>query len=293
MTAIPITATLTEPLHHGAGTAGNTSLLRTQDIVLPGGRHALVPFVSGNSLRHLLRDALAWSIVDTLAVPDQSLHKQVVDLLWSGGAITSTGAETDLGMRRAVDDVLPSLALLGYAAGADIIAGTYYSPNLHLVCSENAWRLPPPWRDHPLAARGAGSYRGEEFGTRHDVSGTAVDRYVAMLGDITAPKTTQMIYDVQVIKPGAVLTGVAHVTAAATLDQQTVLAAAWDLAAPAGPDAVRTTHLGAKSATGYGTCRLDIDLSGLSTHPDPLTWWHEHLAGRADEVVPLLDRLAR
>ncbi len=75
-------ATLTSPLHHGAGTAGNTSLLRAQDIITPDGRHASVPYVSGNSLRHQLRDALAWHAVRTVGVADGSLSKAAVDLLW-------------------------------------------------------------------------------------------------------------------------------------------------------------------------------------------------------------------
>lgn len=291
-TPIPIAATVIEPLHHGSGVSGNTSLLRTQDIVLPDGRHALVPYVSGNSLRHLLRSALAWSLVEQLGIEDNSLSKLVVDLLWSGGAITSSGAENDLQLRRDADTLAPFLGLLGYVSSNDIIAGTFLSTNLHLVCSENAWRLRGPWRDHPLTLRGAGSYRGEEFGTRMDVSGSPVDRFVAMLADATAPKTTQMIYDIQVIKPGAVLVGTAHVTEAATREHQTMLAAAWDLAAPRGDDGVRTIRLGAKSASGFGSCLLDVDLVGLDAHPEPLAWWCQHVEDHASDILPLLVRVA-
>lgn len=291
MTAIPITATLTEPMHHGAGTSGNTSLLRTQDVALPDGRHALVPFLSGNSLRHKLRDALAWDLVTTLGIDDGALRKQVVDLLWSGGAITSTGAETDLDTRRAVESMAPVLSLLGYAAGSEIVAGTWYSPNLHLVCAENAWRQ-PAFAQHPFATRGAGSYRGEEFGTRHDITGTPVDRFLGILGDQVAPKTTQMIYDVQVINAGAILHGVGHLTPAATAAQATTLAAAWDLAAPTA-DGARVTHLGAKSAHGYGACHIDIDLDALGAEDDPVGWWRDTLTEHAADIIPLLDRLTK
>ena len=50
-------ATLTAPFAHGAGNAGNTRLLRTQDVVLPDGTAARVPFLSAGSIRHGLRDA--------------------------------------------------------------------------------------------------------------------------------------------------------------------------------------------------------------------------------------------
>ena len=287
MTKIEFTATLTEPLHHGAGTSGNTSLLRTQDVILPDGRQALVPFLSGNSLRHWLRSAIAWDIATHLNLPEQSLPKRVVDLLWSGGAITSTGAETNLDVRREIATLQPHLALMGYSAGSDITAGTLHMPNLHLVCAENAWRLPARFTAHPLAKRGAGSYRGEEFGTRHDVTGTAVDRYVELLGHVVAPKTTQMIYDMQVVKPGAILTGTIHLTPAANVDQKRMLAAGIDLAAPRGADGVRRTHLGAKAGAGYGACVIDTD-PPFGTTGDPLDWWHTHLDTHRDAILHAL-----
>lgn len=61
--------------------------------------------------------------------------------------------------------------------------------------------------------------------------------------------------------------------------------------APTDADGVRHTHLGAKAGTGYGACRLDIDLSALHTHPDPLGWWRDHLTARGDEVIAMVERL--
>lgn len=278
-TDITYTATLTSPLHHGAGTAGNTSLLRTQDIVTPDGRQASVPYVSGNSVRHQLRDALAWHAVRTLGIGDGGLTKAVVDLLWSGGAVTTTGAQVDLTMSRRVDEIFPALGLLGYAAHSDIVSGTLRVSSLHLLCAENAWRAPDRLRDQ--ATVGAARYRGEEFGTRHDVANTAVDRYVDTLGLISG--TTQMIYDMQVLKPGAILWGEITTTPAATDAHQRVLRAAMQLAAPAGQIA-----LAAKTAVGYGRAVID----GWPDGTDDLAWWTEHLTAHATEVVSLWSDLA-
>src|SRR5579883_2935407 len=93
---LPLLFTLLTPLHHGAGTPGNTSLLRRQAMVAPDGDVAAQPMVSGNSLRHSLRSALAWHLARVLDIEDGGLSKPVVDLLWSGGAITRTGAQIDL-----------------------------------------------------------------------------------------------------------------------------------------------------------------------------------------------------
>jgi hypothetical protein len=284
---LPLVATLTAPLHHGSGTAGNTALLRTQDIVLPDGRAASVPFVSGNSVRHTLRAALAWHLVGTLGIEEGSLSKPVVDLLWSGGAITKTGAETRLDRARRVEELLPFLSLLGFSAGSDMVAGTLSVNHLHLVCAENTWRLPAVLESSPHAAKGAGAYRGEEFGTRHDIVGTPVQRYLADVGDVVG-STTQMIYDMQVLKAGAVLAGSLDLTPAATAAQRAVLLVALDEAAPSRGGGARTIRLAAKAAVGYGQAALVVDLSPLGDVTAARTWWETHLVGHREEILELL-----
>lgn len=285
---VEMTVTLTAPLHHGAGSAGNTSLLRRQDIMLPDGARAKVPFVSGNSLRHRLREALAWHLADTLALPDGSLSKAAVDLLWSGGALTRTGAETDLERARRVERFLPVLALLGYAAGSDLAAGTVNVSHLHLVCAENTWRLPSALAGHPQAHVRAGALQGEEFATRRDVAGGPVDRLIDTA--VEAPKTTQMIYDLQVVKPGAILYGEICVHPAATDAQRAVLAAAFELAAP-NRDGHREIHLGAKNAAGYGRGMLEADLAALPDPGDALAWWTGHLHTHRQDILDLVAEL--
>lgn len=279
MTTIDYTATLTAPLHHGAGTSGNTSLLRTEDVITPDGATVSVPYVSGNSLRNRLRSALAWHLADTLDIPPGGLSKPVVDLLWSGGAITHAGAQTDLGLAREVETVLPQLAMLGYSAGSDMAAGTLHVSHLILVCSENSWRLPDHLADTTHARQRAGAYRSEEFGTRHDIEGTPAGRYIATLE--AAGVSTQMIYDVQTLKAGSVLAGSLTLTPAATPAHRTALDAALALAAPGG-----VITLGAKSAVGYGTARLS-----LTPDPDAVVAWTTHLHEVADQVLPLLERV--
>lgn len=280
---IDLTMTLTSPLHHGSGSSGNTSLLRTQDVLLPDGRQAAVPFVSGNSLRHQIRDALAWHTVTTLELPPASLTKSAVDLLWSGGAIAKTGAQVDLDRARRIEDTYPALGLLGYAGGSDMVAGTLRVSNLHLVCQENAWRLPTHLVDHPHATKLAGLFRGEEFGTRHDVSNTAVDRFVAAAQEIIQPESTQMIYDVQVLKPGSILYGEITLTPAASETHHRIIRAALGLLAPNNKIA-----LAAKTAVGYG----QASVHGLPGGDDDLTWWTNHLTANRDSIIDLIHEVS-
>lgn len=298
---LPLTLTATEPISHGAGTSGNTQLLRAADVILPDGRRASVPYVSGNSVRHTLRAALAWHLVRTLHLPEKSLSKRVVDLLWSGGALTSTGNQADLAQNRKVHTYLPGTGTLGYSAQSDIVAGTLYADNVHLVCAENRFRLPAHLAGHPHAQLTAGAMRTETFGTRHDVAGTPVDRYIAAIpaGDANALdlgtaeplETVQMIYDTQVIKPGATLWSGLHLYAP-TAGHVAALAVALDEAAP-DLSGTRILHLGGKRSAGYGACRLDADLTVLGDVPALRAGYETHLHANADVIVALLDEVTR
>lgn len=298
---LPIALTAVEPISHGAGTSGNTQLLRTADVIGPDGRRASVPYVSGNSVRHTLRAALAWHLVRTLDLPEGSLSKRMVDLLWSGGALTSTGNQADLALNRRVHTLLPGVGALGYSAQSDIVAGTLYVDNVHLVCAENQFRLPAHLAGHPHAALPAGAMRTETFGTRHDVAGTPVDRYIAAIPvgdggalDLGAPEpmeTVQMIYDMQVIKPGAALWTGLHLYAP-TAGHVAALAVAVDEAAPV-LGGHRTLHLGGKRSVGYGACRLDADLSALGDVAALRGEYEAHLRAHRDQITALLDEVTR
>ena len=281
--AVQLTITLTSPLHHGAGSSGNTSLMRTQEVMQPGGGSVRVPFVSGASVRHHLRDVLAWRMADILGWEPESLSKAAVDLLWTGGAVTKTGAVTDLAMARRVEDAVPSLAAFGYAAQSDIITGTVRATDLILACAENAWRLPESLPAE-VTARRAAHYRTDEFGTRHDVATTPVARLVQHADMLAGVKTTQMIWDMQLLKAGSMLHGALTLTPAATDAHDMILAAAVALWAPDGE-----AQIGAKGAQGYGRCRVDgIDPSWAAAG---LAAWEAHVTAHADDITAVVQDL--
>lgn len=274
-------ATLTAPFAHGAGNAGNTRLLRTQDVVLPDGTAARVPFLSAGSIRHGLRDALAWHMADTLHL-DGALTKAGVDLLWSGGAVTSTGAQVDLDMQRRVDELLPGLSMMGYAARSDIHEGTLRVSDAILVCAENGWRLDPDTA--ALRPKRAAAYRGEEFGTRHDTASTMAARMIASPDTLDAPAvtTTQMIYDTQVLVSGAMLAGSITLTPAATDTHRRVLLATLGLWAPNGH-----VRLGASTATGYGAADIEW-LTDTTGQAEAIDWLTSHTRDNAEAITALI-----
>lgn len=287
-TTIPLTITLLSPLHHGAGVSGNTQILRTQPVIDPDtGRECTSPVLSGNSFRHAIRHALAEVTLGAVASQPGTLSKPLVDLLYSGGALTgSEGSNVDLDGHRRLDQQWPPAGLLGYSGRGQIWAGSLYVDHLLPLCAENLWRTPDRLKTHPHTARSVASLRDEEFGTRHDVTGTSADRWTDV--DLWAglpddKRTTQMIYDWQVVKAGTVWFGTLRL-AAATIGHAQALRVAWEWLTASG-----TLHLGAKRAQGYGVCRAEADWSAL---PDQSASWVQTLHEHRDEVMALLTAAA-
>lgn len=286
---IPLVLTSTSPLHHGAGTSGNTQILRTQPAINPHtGEEYACPIVSGNSLRHAIRHALAEITLGAVDAQPGELSKPLVDLLYSGGALTgSEGSNVDLSGHRNLDERWPAAGLLGYAGRGQIWSGSLYAPILLPLCQENLWRTPEALRTHPMAARPVASLRGEEFGTRHDVAGTSADRWLdhdLWLGLPDEKRSSQMIYDWQVTLPGTVWYG-SLMLHAATVAHAQALRVAWEWLTAVGG----VLHLGAKRAQGYGVCQAVADWSGL---PDLDAGFVAVLAEHKVEVMRLLAEAA-
>lgn len=278
---IDIAAVALDPIHHGAGSSGNTQLLRTQDVLLEDGRLARVPFVSGNSLKHRIREAGARYALEAMGVADGTLAKPVVDLLFSGGALTKSGAAVDLSRARALGELFPLLSLCGYSAGNAMVPGKLRVDNLHLVCAENSWRLPEAMRALPVATRPAGAMRGEEFGTRHEpsrvphvarlLSGSETKRLEGQAAmALEAPHSEkgdslQMIYDWQVIKPGSRFWGAIHVEGATDMELAALRSALSTACDGDASDGGVIFRVGAKSSIGHG--RMSWRLSGSIREP--------------------------
>lgn len=216
-----IRAIALEPIHHGAKTQGNTVSTRRQEVMLPDGTIDTVPFVSGNSLRHMIRDAGVRYALEAMGIPEGSLSKPVVDLLFSGGSLGGKGKVT-LASARRIAELFPILAVLGYSAGSRITGGRLEVSHMHVICEQNIQRR-PDWIDMgPRWLIEAGPQVGTMFATRVDAA--RIEHSAAYLAltdkasDIAAadkPKgrakedkpadSTQMIFDWEVILPGAEL----------------------------------------------------------------------------------------
>lgn len=273
---IDIVATALDPIHHGAGTSGNTQLLRTQEIVTPAGDPAKVPFISGNSLKHMVRDGAARFALDAMGVPDGTLSKAACDLLFSGGTLSKGGGSIDLATARDLAGLFPALSLCGYAAGNFMQGSKLRVDHLHLVCAENAWRAPEAVAGLPMSEKRAGAFRGEAFGTRHEATRLPhVARRLALedrtdqattlaarskaTGKPPKSDTTQMIYDFEVVKPGSVFTGAMSFTDV-TDAEMAALRSGLSYACEDSRGDAFVFRVGGKVAVGYG--RIEFRFTG-------------------------------
>lgn len=253
-TRIEIRATAIEPIHHGTGSIGNTSLLRQQQIITPDGRPARVPFISGNSLKHRIRYHAVRYMLDRVKPEPGSLTKAEIDLLFSGGSLSKSGSAMDLSVIRRVSEHLPAVSLCGYSVGNVMTSSKVRASHLHLACEENAWRMPKDLIGDPRSGVRAASARSEEFGTRHD---SKRGQDATKLLDDQGADSVQMIYSFQVISPGSVFWGSVE-GVDLTEHELAALVTAFAYGSEASHNKL-PMHVGAKASTGFGLIHASVE----------------------------------
>ena len=282
---LDIDCTALDPIHHGAGTVGNVQMIRVQPIVLDDGSEARVPYISGNSIKHMIREGGARFALEALGIGDGELTKGMIDLLFSGGGLTKGGSAVNLAKARELERLFPLLPVLGYSAGNTMTASKLRVDHLHLVCRENLWRMPEQLRALPVASRQAGSLRSDEFGTRHDALRSP--QVAAMLESETrrlieadrstkagdkgvsekALASSQMIYEFEAIMAGSRFWGGIEFRDLSPVEVGALQSAIGRASAGVHGDC-HVFHIGAKSSIGFG--RVAIRFAGELRHIERL-----------------------
>lgn len=287
-----------EPIHHGGGKAGNTQLVR----MLPGfdpvtGKLTRTPFISGNALRHMLRAAGAWYAIEALGIKGD-LSKGAIDLIFSGGRLSSGGAVYKLDEARAAEAAFPVLAVLGYGAGNMTRESKLSVSHLHLVCAENAWKVEHRINPSlPHAQMRAGGFLTDGFGTRHDQIGAAgtmdlledgeeerLAEAISKGASKAEKESTQMIFEVQSVGPGSHWRGQWDYSRLTDLEYAALRTCIENAALCVGPTAESVFgeaggglprgivyRIGGMSARGYGRMAF---------------WMHNHLRHTIDADAP-------
>lgn len=263
--------TARSPISHRAETIGTTSLLRRTKVIGPDGTVELVPIISGNSLRGVLRRLGEELLRDVLRYEGQ-LPLAVAHALRNGGAITRTSAEAVTGRRlRELRAAVPQLSVFGAAIGSAPISG----------CLRVGHVVPVVEEARPMLT---GTYE-RVLPSRFEVE--ALESY-SHLTDADNPAAADgddggsllMRYEVETLVPGTRLESWAALDRGSALDHA--------FAADVLGEFVSRGWLGGRVGIGHGLVDTVI------TPPAPQgveVDWRAELAGRREEIVGMLAAL--
>jgi len=196
---------------------------------------ASIPYISGNSIRGILRRIIMRDF--TLLADIKTIEKQRYHMLFTGGNITDSTEFEDIQRREEMIEMCPPLALLGSAIGNMTIESDMKVGGARLLCKEYGTGDASFWE-----------LIGEEFGTRSDSSKT--ERTLEIVGAHEGKSANQMIYSYETFLVGAEF---GHSFAVTTTDELTI-SCFWRMIKLF----KEQCYLGGSSATGNG--RIDIDL---------------------------------
>jgi len=133
-----------QPIAHAQENLGNLSVIMREKTRQADGSWAQVPIVTGDTMRHGLREAATYCLLECAGMLGENLTENALRLLFSGGMITSSGGVANLEEYRRMVDLVPSLALLGGCAGNRVIPGRLQVEAARLICDETR-HLMPAW----------------------------------------------------------------------------------------------------------------------------------------------------
>jgi CRISPR type IV-associated protein Csf2 len=151
--------TALEPISHSSGSNGITTEFRRERIVQTDGTPQMVPVLTGNAMRGMLRDAGMWHMCRSIGYGDIDEHGRPLGLsmaafhmLFSGGSLggaTTQGLDVDFA--RQFRDLIPLLSVFGTAHGNQMLDGRCKIGFVQPICRETSHIIPPLWlwRSYP------------------------------------------------------------------------------------------------------------------------------------------------
>lgn len=314
-----------QPIAHHAEQIGNEAILMREDVRQKGGGFAAVPIVTGDTMRHGLREAAAYAFLDAAGLLEEpALTEAALRLLFAGGMVTGRGDASviSLDMYRELVELVPSLKLLGGCTNSRVIPGQLTVDTALLVCVETAHVLEraSPWvldwiRQHGEVLESCRAHVGEEQRVRMDPVLVPEKRLLLAAGEQATiarrlgaaegahdaadavgrqqAKSTMLPRRYEVVKRGSLFAWGFGCRCYSALDVDTlhVMAAAF----------LSDMHVGGKRATGHGAM-TPVAWQGIEA-PDPRRpsvaitagfgprvgdVFREHVGARRDRIRDLL-----
>ncbi|QYA99727.1 hypothetical protein I1A62_00630 (plasmid) [Rhodococcus sp. USK10] len=268
--------TARSPISHRGELIGTTAIGRRMKVLQPDGSVELVPVISGNSFRGVLRRIAEGMLRDVLHYEGR-LPLAVAHALRNGGAIVKTQAEPITGRRlHQLRELVPLLSVFGGAIGAAPIDG----------CLRVGHVVPIVTEATPILRR---SYEGQPIPSRFDIealesyshlddviaghAGTTVDPEAASGGS----GSPVMRYDIETLAPGTRFESWVQLVRGSDLD--------YAFAAGVLAEFTRSGWLGGRSGIGHGQIATTI-----TEHAEggPVVDWREIVGARRDEALETL-----
>lgn len=136
-----------EPIAHHAETIGNEAIIARRKVRQPAGGWADVAIVSGDAMRHHMRSASAYALLDAAGMLEApALSEAALRLLFAGGMVTGRGdaGTINLDRYRELCELVPSMSLFGGCSDNRVIPGRLHVEDATLLCEETR-RFVPPW----------------------------------------------------------------------------------------------------------------------------------------------------
>lgn len=133
------------PVAHHSESIGNSAIAMRRKVRQADGSWCDVPIITGDTMRHGLREAASYALLDSAGLlGDAHLSESALRLLFAGGMITGKGdaSAIKLDQYREMVELVPPLALLGGCANNRSIPGRLIVDDAVLICEESARYLP-------------------------------------------------------------------------------------------------------------------------------------------------------
>ncbi|MFT7022446.1 MAG: hypothetical protein ACJA07_001530 [Rhodococcus sp. (in: high G+C Gram-positive bacteria)] len=260
------------PISHRGEMIGTTAMFRRMKVIQPDGSIALVPVVSGNSFRGVLR-RLGEEILRDVLGYDGLLPLPVAHMLRNGGSIVKSSTEPLTGRRlQELRAMVPQLSVFGGAVGSAPIAGCLRVGHVVPLVAEAAPILRFEY-DTPLPSR-FDVETLESYSHLDDVS-TARDTVVeGGNGTTTSPL---MRYEIEALAPGTRFESFVQLCRGTELDK--------DFAADVLHEFSNRGWLGGRTGIGHGQVATSI-VPALDDGVGNL--WREAISSHRDEAVEAL-----
>ena len=253
------------------------SLFRREKVLTPAGEVAMVPIISGNAWRGILRRTGETLLAEVLGYEGQ-LTPAAAHLLRNGGFLRKSTREMTPEQERELKTLVPLIGLFGGAANARVMSGKLVVSKVVPVTADTLHLLPGPPPEGPIPAS-VHTILGQES-TSH--SNDLPDTGPTVDGE-TADGFSPIRLDTETLIAGTRLSGQIRLTHATDVE--------YGLLTDILENFATRGHLGGRTAAGHGriTATLTPTLAAGST-PTDVDWRAAVAAGR-DAAIATLNTL--